>query len=127
MKKTVGAIIEDNGKILLMKRNHDPFKDHWGLPGGHIDQGETAEQAVIREVKEETNLDFTPKSNFVSEENHPEINWHALVTFFYGDWKGKVKLSNEHTEYGWFTYDETKKMKLAFHHKKILDKYMEEN
>ena len=60
MKNTVGAIIIKDNKILLAKRGHSPFKNHWTLSGGHIDKEETAKQAVIREVKEETNLDIKP-------------------------------------------------------------------
>jgi len=123
MKKTVGAIIEKNGKILLIKRNHEPFNRLWGLPGGHIDKGENAEKAVIREVKEETNLDFKPKFFLFGEENFKEINWHALVFFFKGVAKGGIKLSKEHTGYGWFNHDEIKKMDLAFNHKKVLNEY----
>lgn len=123
MKHTVGAIIESNGKILLMKRNHKPFNQFWGIPGGHIDKGETAEQAVIREVKEETNLDFEPKFFVEAEEYFEEEDWHASATFFTGKGKGDVKISQEHTEFKWFTQDQIKKMQLAFNHKKILDEY----
>lgn len=127
MKKTVGAIIEDKGKILLMKRDHPPFDQYWGLPGGHIDPGETAEQAVIREVKEETNLNFKPKFFIDAEEYFEEENWHASASFFTGTWEGEVKISKEHSEFGWFNKDQINEMQLAFNHKKILDKCMEEN
>ncbi len=123
MKKTVGAIIEDNGKILLMKRNHKPFNNYWGLPGGHIDQGETAEQAVIREVKEETGLDFEPKFLKEDEEDFEEEVWHASASFFAGKKKGNVKLSKEHTAFDWFTQDQIKEMQLGFNHKKIIKDY----
>jgi 8-oxo-dGTP diphosphatase len=45
-------------KILLIKRATVPFKGYWALPGGRVDQGETVEQTVVREVKEETGLDI---------------------------------------------------------------------
>ncbi|TAL47058.1 NUDIX hydrolase, partial [archaeon] len=57
---TVGAIIEKDGKILFTKRNHEPFKGKWALPGGHVEQNETVEDAVVREIKEETNLYIQP-------------------------------------------------------------------
>ncbi len=123
MKYTVGAIIENNGKILLIKRNHEPFNQYWGLPGGHIDKEENAEQAIIREVKEETNLDFKPKFLLFAEEKFKKIKWHACVYFFSGKARGKVKLSKEHTAFGWFTQAEIKRMQLAFNHKKILNEY----
>ncbi len=56
--KTATAIIPfSEDKILLIKRNTLPFKGYWGLPGGRMDPGETVDQTVIRECKEETGLD----------------------------------------------------------------------
>ena len=55
--KTVTAIIQfPDGKILLVKRGTVVFKGHWALPGGRVEVGENVEQAVVREVKEETGL-----------------------------------------------------------------------
>ena len=57
--KAVDAVIEDErGNILLIKRKYPPFKDFYALPGGFIEKGETPKQTIIREVKEETNLDI---------------------------------------------------------------------
>ena len=62
---TVGAIITIRDgtctKILLTQRAIDPFKGFWCLPGGHIDPRESAEQAIAREIKEETGLEFQPQ------------------------------------------------------------------
>lgn len=56
--KTATAIIPfPEDKILLIKRNTVPFKGYWRLPGGRLDPGETVEQTVVRECKEETGLD----------------------------------------------------------------------
>jgi len=55
--KTSTAIIPfSDNKILLIKRNTRPFVGYWALPGGRMDPGETIEQTVIREVKEETGV-----------------------------------------------------------------------
>src|ERR671920_2472886 len=51
---------DDNSKILLVRRKNDPFKGMLSIPGGFINEGETAEEAMIREAKEETSLDVEP-------------------------------------------------------------------
>ena len=58
--RTATAIIEfPQDTILLIKRDTVPFKGYWALPGGRAEPGETVEQTIIREVKEETGLDVT--------------------------------------------------------------------
>jgi 8-oxo-dGTP diphosphatase len=58
VKQAVDGIIldEDKNHIVLIKRKYPPYQGHYALPGGFIDKGETPESAVVREVKEETNL-----------------------------------------------------------------------
>ena len=56
--RTATAIIPNqNNQILLIKRTTPPFIGYWALPGGRTEPGETVEQTVVREVKEETGLD----------------------------------------------------------------------
>jgi 8-oxo-dGTP diphosphatase len=53
----VGAVIKDrDGRLLLIKRGHEPGAGLWSLPGGRIEPGETHQQAVAREILEETGL-----------------------------------------------------------------------
>ena len=52
----VGAVVLDSDRVLLVKRGQAPLKGHWSLPGGAVEIGETLEQAVAREVLEETGI-----------------------------------------------------------------------
>src|SRR5437763_11981549 len=55
-----GAVIRDRpGRILLVLRANDPGRGLWSLPGGRVEPGETPEQAVVREVREETGLEVS--------------------------------------------------------------------
>jgi mutator protein MutT len=56
----VGAIIEDRGRVLLVERGQEPLKGIWSLPGGVVETGELLEDAIRREVREETGLEIEP-------------------------------------------------------------------
>jgi 8-oxo-dGTP diphosphatase len=56
----VGAVVVENGRVLLVKRGAEPLKGQWSLPGGLIELGESLSEAVIREVREETGLTVEP-------------------------------------------------------------------
>jgi 8-oxo-dGTP diphosphatase len=63
MKKIAAIILEnDNGEFLLALRDNKswiPYPNHWDLIGGHVEEGETPEEALIREVKEELDIELT--------------------------------------------------------------------
>ena len=54
----VGAVVVDRGRALLVKRAQEPAKGAWSIPGGKVEYGETLQDAVRREIKEETGLDI---------------------------------------------------------------------
>jgi len=60
---TIGAgVVIKDGKILLIKRVKPPYEGYWAIPGGKLEPGEHVEDCVIREIKEETNLDCEVES-----------------------------------------------------------------
>lgn len=127
-KATVGGLIVrvegDIEKILLTKRAIEPFKDYWSLPGGHIEKQEKAVEAVIREVKEETNLTFEPKFFMYNDEIFKKPDFHAVVLVFFGSATGKIRIQEEEvSDCKWFTTSEALKLNLAFNHKEIILSY----
>ncbi len=128
-KATVAAIITpDDDKpdiILLTKRSVPPFLGQWCLPGGHIDDYETAEEAVVREVREETGLIFaSPVFLHYFDEVFPEHHFHAVALAFTGKGVGQIKLMpDEVEEIAWFPLDEALTLPLAFNHLQIIRTY----
>ncbi len=125
---TVAAIIMDTRegtvKILLARRAHDPFKGQWCLPSGHIEKYETVRDAIFREVKEETGLNFTADFFGSFDEILPDKNIHAVVSVYRGEGIGEIKPQpSEVDEIQWFTLDEALSLLLAFAHHHILEVY----
>jgi 8-oxo-dGTP diphosphatase len=56
----VGAVVVDDGRVLLVRRGREPLRGQWSLPGGLVEVGESLDAAVTREVKEETGLLVEP-------------------------------------------------------------------
>lgn len=56
-KVAVGILAERRGRLLLVRRNHEPHTGEWSFPSGYVDGGEKLEEAALRETKEETGLD----------------------------------------------------------------------
>ncbi|MFA5763213.1 MAG: NUDIX domain-containing protein [archaeon] len=107
------AIIRLDDTYLILKRSPDSksYPGYWDLAGGKLEHGEKFEKALIREVKEETNLDIVvEESIFIYVESKVENSYAVLFNCEKRD--GDIKLSDEHTEYKWVTKSEAQKLKL---------------
>ncbi len=78
-------ILNRNGKILIERRKKDPAKGMFDLPGGFVDVRETAENAIVREVMEETSLNVTDAKYLFTQPNvyrYSDFDVHTLDIFF---------------------------------------------
>ncbi|MBK1877715.1 NUDIX domain-containing protein [Pelagicoccus mobilis] len=75
---SAGALIfDDEGKLLVIERANAPSKGKYGIPGGFADYGERLEEVVVRETKEETNLDIANATFFASFPN--EYHYRGVI------------------------------------------------
>lgn len=123
--KAVDAIIEDDkGNIVLIKRKYPPFKDYYALPGGAIEKGEKAKDALIREVKEETNLNVKIiKKIGVYDDPGRDLRGKVVSTAFKCNIVGSVsdmKSGDDAKEVELISKDRLKEIELAFDHRKML-------
>ena len=123
-RPTAGAIIVKENKVLLEKRAVEPFKGYWTLPGGKIEFGETAEQAVKREIKEELNvaLEIDHFQGYY-DEIFPQLNIHYVALIFVGTITGEIKPNKEVADWKWFPIEEALTLNLAFKNKEALEAY----
>ncbi len=121
----VDAIIEDgNENIILIKRKYPPFKNFYALPGGIVKRGEKPKVALIREVKEETNLKvkIVRKIGLYDEagrDQRGKIHSTAYKCKILGN-ISDMKSGVEAGEVKIFSKEQVKKLELAFDHKKML-------
>lgn len=120
---TVDAIIEVNDGIVIIKRSNPPFG--WALPGGFLDYGESLEDAVIREAKEETGMDLENLKQFHTySDPSRDPRFHTIGTVYVGKGRGKGKAGDDAADLKIIKLSEIKDMDLAFDHKKILLDYL---
>lgn len=98
----VAAVIRKDDKIFATQRGYGEFKDGWEFPGGKIEEGETSEQALVREIKEELDTDIkVGKMLDTIEYDYP--NFHLSMECFWCEIvKGGLELK-EHEAARWLT------------------------
>lgn len=102
MNERAGAVIVKDNHILLFRRVKEGWGEYWVFPGGGVEEGETPEQAIVREAQEELSLHVTEYkllfeifNDFTMNEKYPpRQEYYYLVTGF----TGEVKLGGEEAE-----------------------------
>jgi O-acetyl-ADP-ribose deacetylase (regulator of RNase III)/ADP-ribose pyrophosphatase YjhB (NUDIX family) len=120
---TVDVIIEINGGIVIIERSNPPFG--FALPGGFVDYGESLEDAVTREAKEETGLKLVDLKQFHTY-SMPlrDPRFHTIGTVFTAKAKGTPKAGDDAAGVRVVRLDEVQRLDFAFDHKKIIQDYI---
>ncbi|RJR31668.1 NUDIX hydrolase [Candidatus Parcubacteria bacterium] len=121
-------IVTNNKKqILLVKRakTQKEFPDCWSFPGGGCETGETAEEAIKREIKEELNCKIK-KLQYFKSYYYKGKGYHSRVLYFYGTISGKIKLQEkELSDFKWFELNnDLLKLKLAYEQEEVVKDFM---
>jgi ADP-ribose pyrophosphatase YjhB (NUDIX family) len=126
---TVDGLVQYKNGIVLIERSNPPLG--LALPGGFVDYGEKVEDAVIREVKEETNLDFINIKQFkVYSDRFRDPRFHTVSVVFTGKGRGKLKAASDAKKALVFEIVKGKRRlaklpdNIAFDHKKIIKDFL---
>ena len=117
-KATVTAIIIKDNKLLLLKRNQEPFLGQWDLPGGYMSgENETPEEALKREIKEEFGIDdvkLTFIKNLPAQAQWKEKKYATLNNFYLTEINGEIKLNEENSEFNFVNLKSINSKDIAF-------------
>lgn len=126
----VHAIVEQDGKLLLVKRAPELLEGgKWSLPAGFLDRDETASEAVVRELFEETGWEGVVESLFFikTDPNRPHEDRQNIAFHFLVRATKKVGVGDlESTDVAWFPIDKLPELaSLAFDHGEAIGKFLE--
>jgi 8-oxo-dGTP diphosphatase len=122
---TADIILQRDSKILMVRRRKDPFKGQLALPGGFINEGETAEEAARREAIEETTLEVEPIEILgVYSDPKRDPRKHIMSIVFVGIIVGgSDKAGDDAESIEWVELGTIEKQEIAFDHAQILRDY----
>ena len=127
MKLATLCYLQRDGKTLMIhriKKKDDIHRDKWNGLGGKLQPGESPEECVIREVKEETNMDLSPEFLCYVDEIFPEKNIHNVALMFYGKATNEPKADAvEVSDIKWFSINKALKLNLAFTHNEVIRRF----
>jgi 8-oxo-dGTP diphosphatase len=124
----VGAVIVQNGRVLLIRRGHAPLLGEWSLPGGVLECGETLRQATIREAREETGLivetaDLLGVYERVIRSDDGRVRYHyVLIDFLCRRVEGDLQAGSDAADVRWFLSEELDALNLPRDTRDVIQK-----
>lgn len=123
-----GAVIIKEGKLLLVKRANEPGKGRWSVPGGIVDLGETLNDAVSREILEETGLVIRVGEpagvfDYIEKDKKGVIKFHYIIIDYFADViSGEPKASSDVADVKWVNLGDLGKYALTSSTEKLVNK-----
>lgn len=102
--KVVAAVIRDKDRIFATQRGYGEFKDGWEFPGGKIESGETAKEALRREIREELNADIKV-GELIDIVEYDYLNFHLSMECFWAEVVSGDLTLKEHEAAKWLDKD----------------------
>lgn len=122
--KVVAAVIMEDNKIFATQRGYGDFKGGWEFPGGKIDEGETPEEALMREIKEELDIEIEVKELlYTVEYDYPRF--HLSMDCFVCSIKSGDLILKEHEAAQWLTKETLDSVEWLPADLKLIDKLRE--
>ena len=103
--KVVAAIIRDNNKIFATQWGYGEFKGGWEFPGGKVEAGETPKQALVREIKEELDIEIVV-GGLIDTIEYDYPNFHLSMDCFWAEIVSGDLILKEHEAAKWLMKDE---------------------
>ncbi len=102
----VGGVLLRDGLVLLVRRGKPPLQGRWAIPGGTVERGETLEQALVREMEEETGLRIEPGEmltvvDWIEREGDQVVSHFVIVDFLCRWLSGETKAGSDAAEAAW--------------------------
>ena len=124
MIDVVAAVIKRNNYYFIAQRNrHKHFAYHWEFPGGKVDNQETFENALKREIREELSIDIRIL-NHIASEKHKDEKIDVNVHYFLCESLNENIILSEHEDMKWLQKNDLKQLKMAPGDSKII-KYLD--
>ena len=107
----VGGVVIRDGKVLLIRRGKPPLYGRWVVPGGTVELGESLEQALVREMREETGLEVVPLEILTVfdriERDGDQVVYHYVIVDYLCRWLGGEALAaSDALEAAWAALDD---------------------